>query len=167
MGFSLSPLPLCHSSPHICCCNIINANQGNSHTQLVQQLSYAGAYTHFYKCCHIFTGIVSPTFSISLSSPPVVFAIGESNVRQTARAVAPGTLYQFSGTPLLPIGQLLSKEFTTQPTRHKVSLQLQCTQTWNCGARRFSNAGFSFIFQSRSCQRPILVQSGAHLLMNR
>jgi len=31
-----------------------------------------------------------------------------------------GTLYQFSGTPLLPIGQLLSKEFTTQPTRPKI-----------------------------------------------
>ena len=66
--------------------------------------------TAMHQFVHIVTG---PNFSTSLSSPSVVFAIGKSNVRKTARAVAPGTLYQFSGTPLLPIGHLLSKKSTT------------------------------------------------------
>ena len=49
----------------------------------------------------------------------VVFAFGESNVRSATRAVAPGTLYQFSGTPLLLIGLLLlllTKKSSTHQT---------------------------------------------------
>ena len=93
------------------------------------------------------TSLWSLTFSTRPSSPAVVFACGKSNVRKTARAVAPGTLYQFSGTPLHRL--LLTEK--VQPTRPKVSSKLWCTDAQDEGQKNLQ-CWVDLDLQDKSCR---------------
>ena len=93
------------------------------------------------------TSLWSLTFSTRPSSPAVVFACGKSNVRRTARVVAPGTLYQFSGTPLHRL--LLTEK--VQPTKPKVSSQLWCTDAQDEGLKNLQ-CWVDWELQDKSCR---------------
>ena len=93
------------------------------------------------------TSLWSLTFSTRPSSPAVVFACGKSNVRKTARAVAPGTLYQFSGTPLHRL--LLTEK--VQSIKPKVSSQLWCTDAQDEGQKNLQ-CWVVLDLQDKSCR---------------